>query len=137
MNTQPGASAKPTPELLARLNQTHAALLHVHKALLDHERERFEAKHGSIGTPADVLQVVIKDPWFAWLRPMTTLITEIDEFVSSKEPLPAADGEALLAAAKRMLVPAENGDLFGQNYLRTIQESPDVALAHAEWKRTL
>ena len=85
MMGQPGGANGKSAELLARLNLVHGALLSVHKALLDHERERFEVKYGSMGAPGDVLRLVIHDPWFAWLRPLTALITQVDEFVSSKE----------------------------------------------------
>ena len=38
---------------------------------------------------------MIKDPWFAWLRPLTTVITGIDEFVESREAVDMKVGEAL------------------------------------------
>ena len=49
--------------------------------------------------------MLIRDPFFAWLRPMSALIVQIDEFVMSKEPTDPADGRALLAQARALLTP--------------------------------
>ena|SRR5688500_12627737 len=126
----------PADDLRQRLDAAHRALLRVHKAIIDHERVRYERQHGSIGGAVELLQLVIRDPWFAWIRPISELIVQIDEFTESKEPTEPKDGEALLAQARELLVPSETGDEFRRNYHRAVQESPDVAMMHGEWKRT-
>jgi hypothetical protein len=118
----------------SRLNEMHGVLLDVHKQLLDHERARYEQAHGRIGTAGEVLQLVINDPWFAWLRPLTGVITQIDELTEAKEPVEAGAGEALVGQIKRLLTPAEEGEGFAKEYFRAIQESLDVASAHGRWK---
>jgi len=79
---------------------------------------------------------VINDPYFAWIRPVSELIVQIDEFTESKEPTDPPDGEALLAQARSLLAPSESGGPFQREYHRAVQESPDVATAHGLWKRT-
>ena len=123
------------PELRRRLNETHGGLLRVHKALLEHERARFEAINGKIPGPGEFLQLVINDSFFAWLRPVSEFIVQIDEYTESKSPVDPAVGEALLVTARRMLVPAEDGDEFQRNYHRALQESPEVGIAHGEWRQ--
>ena len=126
----------PIPDALRKqLDHTHRGLLLVHKALIDHERTRFEHVHGPIGGPADFLQVLIHDPFFAWLRPISELAVQIDEFVYSKTPLDPAQGEALVAQAIKLLTPNESGDNFEQNYHRALQQSPEASRAHGEWKQ--
>ena len=125
------------PELRNRLDAAHGALLRVHKAIIDHERVRYERQHGSVGGAVEFLQIVIRDPWFAWLRPISELIVQIDEFTASKEPTDPKNGEALLTQARDLLVPSETGDEFRRNYHRAVQESPDVAMMHGAWKRTI
>ena len=120
-----------------QLNDAHGYLLAVHKALLDHERVRYERAHGPIGSPGEVLQLGINDPWFAWLRPLTALITQMDEFVSSKTPPDITLGPALLKQSRALLTPAENAGPFQSQYLQLIQESPEIAAAHAQWKLML
>jgi hypothetical protein len=125
----------PLPDPLRRqLDEAHHGLLRVHKALLDHERARYEASNGPIGGPGAFLQLVIHDPAFAWLRPISEFVVQIDEFVSSREPRNPADGEALLDQARDLLVPSESGTDFQQKYYRALQESDDVVEAHADWK---
>ena len=124
-------------DLHRRLNAAHAGLLRVHKALLDHERQRFELRHGPVGSPLEFLQVVLRDPWFAWLRPVSELTVQIDEYTASREPTDPLHGEALLAQARALLVPAEEGDGFARQYHRAIQESPEVAMVHGDWRAAI
>ena len=123
------------PERLRKnLDEAHGGLLRVHKALIDHERVRYERERGSIGGPGAFLQVLIHDPWFAWLRPISELVVRIDEFVASKQPTDPMEGEALLTQARELLTPAEDGAGFRREYYRALAESEAVALAHAEWR---
>jgi len=132
----PGDARKllPHDQMRRQLNELHEVLLAAHKALLDHERIRFEQVHHRIESPGEFLQLAMGDPFFAWLRVLSGLITQIDEFVCSKEPPDLRSGAALLAQARTILTPTENGNEFQSNYLRAMQESPEVALAHAQWK---
>ena len=124
-------------DLHRRLNRAHAGLLRVHKALLDHERRRYELRRGPVGSPLEFLQLVLRDPWFAWLRPVSELTVQIDGFTSSREPGDPRQGEALLEQARALLVPGEAGDTFANEYHRAIQESPEVAMVHGEWRATM
>ena len=111
-------------------------LLTIHKALLDHERARYEKKHGAIGSVSALLQLVIDHPWFLYLKQLSALITEMDEFTASKTPPPTLEGaRAILAQAQRLLSPNESGSHFQQSYLKAIQDSPDIAYLHGEWKK--
>ncbi len=119
------------------LNEVHQVLLTLHKELLDHQRMLYERQHGAIHSTGEALQLIIKDPWFASLRPLTALITDLDEIVASKAPNYPADTNALLTQCKQLLKPAETGDLFQREFHRAIQESPGVAAAHGQWKSLL
>jgi hypothetical protein len=120
-----------------RLNAAHAGLLRVHKTIIDHERSRYERSSGPVGTPLEFLHLVLNDPWFAWVRPISELIVQIDEFTASREPTEPHQGEALLKQARDLLVPSESDDSFAREYFRAMQESPDIAIAHAEWRETV
>lgn len=123
--------------LATRLDVARDGLLAVHKALLDQERIRYEREVGPVGTPGRLLQLVINDPWFAWLHPLTELVVQIDELMAAKEPAPEGTGEALLAQAKRLLSPSAEGDSFHQRYHVALQASPEVVLAHGEATRRM
>jgi hypothetical protein len=134
MATRPRPGSTLPEDLRQRLDEAHRGLLRVHKALLDHERTRFERDRGRVGSAGEFLQLVIHDPWFAWLHAISELAVEIDELVSSKEPADPATGESLLAKARQLIVPDEHGSDFQRQYYRVMQESPDAAMAHGEWK---
>jgi len=107
------------------------ALLNLHKALIDSERGRYEKTVGPIQSPNQFLQLLITDPWFAWLQPLSQLIVAIDEVLEEKEPLTDAVADALIKQSRSLLVAAENGEGFSGHYDVALQQDPDVILAHA------
>jgi hypothetical protein len=127
-----------TDEALRRtLEAARLALLDVHKALLDHERVTYERFRGRVPNSGAFLQLVINDPEFAWLRPISELVVQIDELLVTDAPAAPADAKTLLAQARDLLRPDENGEAFQQRYYRAIQEAPEVTVAHGEWKRAI
>lgn len=133
MTINPHASGI-NPRLKEQLNNIHGALLPMHKALLDHERMQYEKVHGPVQSAGDMLQLVINDPWFAWLHTLSILISQIDEVVSSKQAPVPGEGEALREKARALLSSAEDGSDFQRQYHRVLQESPEVAVALGQWK---
>ncbi len=56
-------------------------LLNVHRALVESARLDYEREHGAV--PAcRFLQMLIHDPQYAWLAPLTSLVARIDEVLS-------------------------------------------------------
>jgi len=77
----------------------------------------------------------LKDPWFDWLHRLSELIVQIDETLDttgSEKPASEADARELIARAKSLLSPSENGTEFQKNYFLALQQSPDVVLLHSE-----
>jgi hypothetical protein len=113
------------------------ALLRLHKALLDDERQSYERVHGRIASSGAFLQLVLGDPWFAWLRPLSQLMVKLDELDENREQATSEDVTATLASARALLTPSEEGERFGRQYYDALQRSPDVGLAHAEVRALL
>ncbi len=112
-----------------RLEQARRDLLSVHRALLNSERVRYEAVHGRVPNNSAFLQLVIGDPWFAWLRPMALTVLMIDERTSDKKsPLGTIEAAALLSQAHGMLRADADGDAFQRLYAQAVQSSPDMAV---------
>lgn len=111
------------------LQQLHTALLDLHKILLDDERAAYEREHGRVA-PAKMLQLVIGDPQFAWLRRISEFIVQIDEVIESEEPDAASRAGALLAQIRALLLAPNPEDEFGRNYTAALQRVPDAVLAH-------
>lgn len=115
-----------------QLREVRAALLRLHKALLQSERVVYEQYHGRIQTNGEFFRLVIGDEWFSWLRPISQFIVQIDEALSPKEPMTLDQANALLAEARNLIRPDESGTLLEQRYYQAIQRDPNIALMHAE-----
>jgi hypothetical protein len=115
-----------------RIQNLRHALLSLHKALVDSERVSYEKTIGAIKSPNEFLNLLLKDPWFAWLQPLSRLIVAMDEALEAKEPVDDASAEALISAARQMLVATEAGEDFPRHYFDALQRDPDVVMAHAE-----
>ena len=108
-STQPGQEPAGVRQ---RLTELREAMLPLHKALLEFDRIGYEATFGKIQSPYQFLKLVMDDPWFAWLAPMTQLITAMERI-------------------KTLLVATEGGEGFSRHYDEALQRNPDVILAHA------
>jgi hypothetical protein len=116
-----------------QLQKVRDALLALHKSLIDAERVSYEQTIGKIDSPNRFLQLLLKDPWFAWLQPMSQLIVAMDEALDEKElALTSAAADALLNQTRLLLVVSETGDEMSKHYFEALQRDPGVVLAHAE-----
>jgi hypothetical protein len=113
------------------------SLLRLHKMLLDSERSLYEKVHGTIASPAAFLQLLIGDPWFAWLKPMTALVVEIDETLAARDLADNDDFRQLISRAGILLNPAEPNHGFAEHYADVIQRDSGVADLHAEITRQI
>ena len=111
------------------LGELRRALLPLHKALLEFERKDYERKHGRVAA-GELLRVIVTDPQFAWLRPVSELIVRIDQTLDDEAPDTVADVDAIVAQARRLIAPDETGRPFEQRYLAALQEGPEAVIAH-------
>ena len=79
---------------ITRLGDLRIRLLHLHKVLLDMERQDYEKASGRVST-GELLQLVINHAGFAWLRIISALVVEIDEVLNGEEPATVSDFEDL------------------------------------------
>jgi hypothetical protein len=79
-------------------------LLDVHRALLESERAPGQ-------TPVEFLQALIDDPRLAWLKPLTALVSSLDELLGDPE--------------------------FQRRYREALQRDPQVAIAHGKLAGTV
>ena len=119
------------------LADVRARLLQLHKALLEDARAAYEMDRGRVGSNANFLQLVINDPWFAWLHSLSGLVVRIDEALETDAPSTESDAAALLEQVERLLTASETGEGFQRRYYEALQRQPAVVLAHAEVRRAL
>ena len=126
-----------TAETREQLTNVRRSLLSLHKTLLDFERAGYERGKGAIGNSYQFLQLVMSDPWFAWLRQLSELIVEMDELLAAREIPGESTATALIQNARILLTPAESGGEFQKKYFTALQQSPEVVVAHAEFAKVL
>ena len=121
-----------TAEERKHLMEARNSLLRLHKVLLDAERVRYERANGRVDDMFKLLNLTIQDPAFAWLRPLSTLIVQIDERMDDKEtPLSSSNVKDIRREIREMLTPRQTGDDFQRNYHWALQETPDAVIAHS------
>ena len=132
------ADVDPMPEQRDDLRVLSARLMALHAALLEYARQDYEETHGPTKN-AELLRLLIGDPHFAWLRPLSGIIAQIDEALDpreAREPAPdpreSADSEikSFFEAMHKLLRSGEIGS-FQTKYREALQRSPDVVMAHA------
>lgn len=118
-------------ETRLRLRELSRRLLGLHKALLDLQRREYESDHLPPASGGELLQLVLHDPHFAWLRTLSALIVQVDELVLTDELATEDDARRQLARVESLLhAPGGNGPDFGTRYREALQISPDVVIAH-------
>jgi hypothetical protein len=121
-----------------RLATLSAALLRFHKSLLDSERAAYERDVARITSAGQYLQLVLGDSWFAWLREVSQFIVLVDEARDADDPpVTAADADRLVAEARSLLSPSEDGASFHRRYYEALQRDPAAVLAHGAMMQVL
>jgi len=118
-----------------RLTDLRNELLRLHKTLLDSERAIYEREVARIRSSNELLQLVMYDPWFAWLHELSELVVLIDEALDADEPPNGFDADRFFIQAGALLTPNETGRGFERRYFEALQRDPDVVLAHATARR--
>ena len=124
-------------DVRVKLRDLRTRLLQLHKVLLDDARAAYEMDRGRVGSTGKLLQLVINDPWFAWLHSLSELIVRIDQSVEPGAPTTAVDAAALVDQVERLLTASETGEGFARRYYDALQRQPAVVLAHADVRRAL
>ena len=123
--------------LRKRLLDVRASLLGLHKALILAEQVTYERINGRVASTSQLLQLVLNDPWFTWLHPLSQLVIRIDELMDDESDLSLVEVEHFLIEARALLHPSEEGDGFGRSYYEALQREPDVIFSHVEVKKLL
>ena len=123
-----------TSEVLADRHLHHLVdlrlgLLRLHKTLLEMERIDFEKRFGRVNS-GELLQLVISDSQFSWLRMISALVVEIDEVLNGDEPAALSDFEDLIGQARLLFTSPENED-FKTKYQAALQREPAVVMVHS------
>jgi len=103
-----------------------SALLELHRELLHAQRLKAERFSGRMSA-SETLQAATEDLRFAWLRTLSELIADLDAGGADD----AEWNDAVIARARQLLAPPDGETSFGRQYLRALQEHPEVVMAHS------
>jgi hypothetical protein len=115
------------------LREMSRALLPLHRALIEHARADYKLAYDVDLGPSQMVGKLSEDPFFAWLRPVTSLIVDIDEM--SRKDFSAEDVEAIHKRIDR-LFGAQAEKEFTTQYVPILQRDVDVAIGHAGVRQT-
>ena len=123
--------------LREKILDMRSSLLGLHKALILAEQVTYERINGRVESTSELLQLVLNDPWFTWLHPLSQLVVRIDEILDDESELSLVEVEHFLIEARSLIRPSEEGDGFERSYYEALQREPDVIFAHVEVKKLL
>ena len=108
----------------------------MHKTLVDSERAAFEVGSGALSN-GQFLQLLLQDPYFAWLRPYSALIAEIDEALAADDGIDTEPARAFIQRVRELVFVTEVNTGGSSRYHEVRSRDPDVLFAHAELARRL
>lgn len=119
----------------APIDSLAAALRPLHKALLDHEAERYGLEPGSW----QLLDLAAGHLGLAWLRHLSQVMADLDARRSTAAaPIAAVDAAACRRAIETLIGPAPAAvPEFRRRYLDSLQDSVAAAAAHAALRAVL
>lgn len=114
------------PEFAARAKALSRAMLELHKELLDTVRGEYERRHGP-QAPLQMWNLLVNDPFFAWLRPLSGMVAQLDELLATETD--RAPYRQLLGDLDHMIGSGDPAHPFAGSYARYLQ-SPEIISAH-------
>ncbi|HVE72361.1 MAG TPA: hypothetical protein VNI54_13420 [Thermoanaerobaculia bacterium] len=121
-------------EQRAALRVLWKQLMPLHRALIDAARDEYAATVAPVNGPTHMLQLLQEEPFFEWLRPITSLIVDIDTL--SRTDFEPAQIEDVVARVNRLFGSSADA-AFSARYLPILQRDIDVAAGHAAIRRLL
>jgi hypothetical protein len=126
-----------TQEYRTQVAQMAQALRELHRSLIAAARRRYEEEHGELGGSYALLQQLAENPAFAWLQPLTALVSRLDN-LPADDAIGPADAGAIRAEASRLISPAEDEDATFYQQLRDARSyAPDLVVLHAHARAAL
>ena len=121
-------------ELRGLLRELWKQLLPLHRALIDSARDDYNANVAPVSGPTHMIELLQQDPFFAWLKPLTSLIVDVDSM--SRTDFDRAGVDAVLARIDALFGTTPDA-AFAERYIPVLQRDVDVAIAHAALRQLL
>lgn len=121
-----------------RLDALVPALRHFHSALLDFAKGEYEFLHGPVGSPFELYSLVMNNPDFQWLRPLSGLMATLDEVLDAKDKTLTEQNVSDVRGALGLLFSESDTRFadFRAGYTRA-KTDPRVRETEAKWREVL
>ena len=111
------------------------SVLELHRALRDAQRIRYEREHGRIETSGAFLGIILNHPDFEWLRELSALIAQLDEWLEGGEKARDEEFEEIVATVRSMIQVGGANTRFNKPYWQLVEEVPEVLVEHVKlWR---
>lgn len=112
-------------------------LLELHRALIDTQRIHHERTHGRVETSNQFLGLVLNHPDFEWIRALSALIAQMDDWAEARDTASDQELAGLLDTLHDLLHPEGGNRAFRDRYWAMVQDDPEVTVAHVKVWRLL
>jgi hypothetical protein len=112
-------------------------LLELHRALIDAQRIEYERARGRVETRGEFLGLVLNHPEFEWIRALSALIAQLDEWAEDTDPATEQEYDGIVDALRSLIRRDGANPAFGARYWKMVEEAPDVTVAHVKAWRTI
>ncbi|HEX9161907.1 MAG TPA: hypothetical protein VF980_09400 [Thermoanaerobaculia bacterium] len=118
----------------AALRDVWRLMIPLHRAIIQATRDDYTFAFGPVPQPTHLLRLLNEDLFFAWIKPITALIVDIDE-VSRRD----FDVSEVVDITNRVesLFGTTPDPQFARNYVPMLQRSVDVAVCHAALRKAV
>jgi hypothetical protein len=122
-----------------RVDEVRHAMLELHRRMIDAQRIQYERLHGRIATTNEFLGLVLEHPEFEWIRALSALVAQLDEWRENEEANAAdeEDFEAILETLRRLVQRNGPNTQFAARYWEMIDSTPEVLIEHVKLTRIL
>jgi hypothetical protein len=108
------------------------SLRNLHRTLLECARNDYERKHLVTLGPSELLQFLITNPDFDWLRSLSALMVEVDVVQDAAPHHKEEIAPAVRVAVEHLVSKTRDPlSMFAQHYWTYVHEDLRVAMAHA------
>ena len=122
-------------ERVARVDSIRHAVLALHKGMIDAQRIVYERDHGRIETTSQFLGLVLEHPEFEWIRELSALIAQLDEWREDADQSSDHALEDLVDALRGLLKHDGANAEFTRRYWQMLDSTPEVLVDHVKlWR---
>jgi hypothetical protein len=119
-----------------RVAELRHTLLELHKAMLDAQRIEYERAYGRVETRGEFLGLVLNHPEFEWIRALSALIAQLDEWAEGEDAETEAGLDGIRDALRNLIRPGATANpAFTAKYWKMVEDQPAVTVEHVKaWR---